>query len=98
MSTAHCNPLEDTKDKVESPDNASMLLEAERIANFGSWECDITSGGLKWSDQIYRIFGLEPQQFGATYEAFLKTLHPEDKQAVIDAVLGSSTTSLTSQR
>ncbi len=86
MSTPHFNSSEDTKYKSESFDNASMLIEAERIANFGSWEWDITSGGLKWSDQIYRIFGLEPQQFGATYEAFLNTLHPEDKQAVIDAV------------
>ena len=41
---------------------------------------------LYWSDEIYRIFGLEPQEFGATYEAFINTLHPEDKDFVQQSV------------
>ncbi len=68
------------------------LAEAQRIAHFGSWDWNIAEGTLTWSDEIYRIFGLEPQQFGATYEAFLDYIHPEDRgkveQAVAEALKG----------
>ena len=37
---------------------------------------------LSWSDEVYRIFGLQPQQFGATYQAFLEAIHPDDRAAV----------------
>jgi len=37
---------------------------------------------LIWSDEVYRIFGLAPQEFGSSYEAFLETIHPEDRAAV----------------
>lgn len=62
------------------------LLEAQAIAHLGSWDWNIQTGSLTWSDEIYRIFGLQPQEFGATYEAFLSYIHPKDQQLVIDAV------------
>lgn len=62
------------------------LAEAQRIGHMGHWDWDIEHGTLHWSDEVYRIFGLAPQQFGATYEAFLESVHPEDRQAVTDAV------------
>ncbi|MEQ1658845.1 MAG: PAS domain-containing protein, partial [Hylemonella sp.] len=55
----------------------------------GSWNWDIAGGSLHWSDEIYRIFGLTPQSFGATYEAFLNAIHPDDRQGVTDAVNAS---------
>lgn len=68
------------------------LAEAERIANLGSWDWDIVQGQLRWSDGIYRIFGLSPHGFGATYEAFLQAIHLDDRarvqQAVKEAVEG----------
>lgn len=64
----------------------ARLAEAQRVGHMGHWDWDIEHGTLHWSDEIYRIFGLQPQQFGATYEAFLESVHPEDRQAVIDAV------------
>jgi PAS domain S-box-containing protein len=60
----------------------ARLREAQRIAHIGNWEWDIVDNTLIWSDEIYRIFGLAPQQFGATYEAFLQAAHPEDRQLV----------------
>jgi PAS domain S-box-containing protein len=58
------------------------LNRSQEIANLGSWELDLQSNQLTWSDEVYRIFGLKPQQFSATYEAFLKAVHPDDRAAV----------------
>ena len=64
----------------------ASLANAQHIAHIGNWDWEIPSGDLHWSDEIYRIFGLEPQGFGATYEAFLATIHPDDRTAVEEAV------------
>jgi PAS domain S-box-containing protein len=61
------------------------LVEAQSIAKVGHWDLNIQSGELFWSDEIYKIFGYEAQEFGATYEAFLETIHPHDRQMVADA-------------
>ncbi|MDO8319851.1 sensor domain-containing diguanylate cyclase [Rhodoferax sp.] len=70
----------------EVAQRTASLTEAQRIAHLGNWEWDITNDTLSWSDEIYRIFGLAPQQFDATYEAFLNAVHPEDRQLVDDNV------------
>ncbi len=60
------------------------MAEAQRIGHFGSWERDLIAcehlgaKPLRWSNEVYRIFGLEPSAFGGTYEAFLATVHPAD--------------------
>ncbi|MEW6490111.1 MAG: CheR family methyltransferase [Thermodesulfobacteriota bacterium] len=67
----------------------ARLNRAQEIAHLGSWELDLRENRLSWSDEVYRIFGLEPQEFGATYEAFLEAVHPDDRAAVDDAYRGS---------
>ena len=62
------------------------LARAQQIAQIGNWDWDIEADSLLWSDEIYRIFGLEPQQFKPTYKAFLKVVHPEDRLKLEDAV------------
>lgn len=66
----------------EVAQRTTRLTEAQRIAHLGNWEWNIVSSALIWSDEIYRIFGLTPQQFGADYKAFLQAVHPEDRQLV----------------
>lgn len=61
------------------------FMKAQALANIGHWELDLVEGSLYWSDEVYRIFGLEPQEFGATYEAFLQHIFPEDREMVNDA-------------
>jgi PAS domain S-box-containing protein len=64
----------------------ARLTEAQRIAHLGNWDWNIVTDELLWSDEIYRIFGLAPQQFGATYESFLNSVHPEDREFVEQSV------------
>ncbi len=59
-----------------------LLAEAQRLAHIGSWELDLMTRELRWSDEIFRIFEVDATQFGATYEAFLKTIHPDDRESV----------------
>ncbi|MBI3354335.1 MAG: PAS domain S-box protein [Nitrospirae bacterium] len=71
-------------------ENESRLLNAQRIAHLGSWDWDIVKNTLYWSDEIYRIFGLTLQESGVTYEAFLNSVHPDDRRFVkksVDAAL-----------
>jgi len=65
------------------------LKRAQEIAHLGSWELDLVNNSLSWSDEVYRIFGLEPQEFGASYEAFLEAIHPDDRAAVDEAYSSS---------
>ncbi len=62
------------------------LTKAQEIAHIGNWDWDIVANGLRWSDEIYMIFGLSPQEFGATYEAFLNFVHPNDRPLVEQSV------------
>jgi PAS domain S-box-containing protein len=64
----------------------ARLTEAQRISHLGNWEWDIITNELLWSDEIYRIFGLAPKQFGATYESFLNSVHPDDREFVQQSV------------
>ena len=66
-----------------------MLREAQRMAKVGNWHWDIASNHLAWSDEIYRIFGLQPQQFGASYDAFIAAVHPDDRGLVNQATMGA---------
>ena len=61
------------------------LAEAQRIAHIGNWELDITDDKLYWSDEIFRIFDINPDKFDASYEAFLETVHPDDRELVNSA-------------
>ncbi|MDD2720079.1 MAG: diguanylate cyclase [Gallionella sp.] len=56
----------------------SSLKMAQSVANIGSWSLDLITGQLHWSDEIFRIFGIDPQHFGASLNAFLDTIHPDD--------------------
>jgi PAS domain S-box-containing protein len=66
----------------EVAERTAKLTEAQRIAHLGNWEWDIAANTLEWSDEIYRIFGLAPRQFGATYQVFLDAVYPNDRAFV----------------
>lgn len=63
-------------------DSRDQMARAQEMAHLGSWELDLAKDELAWSDEVYRIFGLAPQEFAGTYDAFLDHVHPEDRAAV----------------
>ena len=56
-----------------------QLAVAQEIASVGSWEWKIGENRVTWSDELYRIYGLEPQSREIRYETFLDQVHPEDR-------------------
>ncbi len=65
-------------------EHEALLKKSQEMAHVGSWRLDLRKNDLYWTDEVYRIFGLTPQEFEATYEAFLKTVHPDDRDMVDD--------------
>ena len=63
----------------------SRLKRAQQIAQLGSWEFEQQSGTLIWSDELYRILGMEPRECRASYKKFLQLIHPDEKSKVEDA-------------
>jgi len=64
----------------------SLISEIESLASLGSWEWDVSMNRVTWSDELYRIYGLEPATSPATFEAYLDRVHVEDRDATREAV------------
>ncbi|MFH0822626.1 MAG: PAS domain S-box protein, partial [Pseudomonadota bacterium] len=69
--------------------SVSRLKEAQRVAQIGSWELDLTTNRLLGSDEIYRMFEIEPREFAGSCEALLALIHPEDRETVNKAYADS---------
>lgn len=58
------------------------FVEAQEMAHFGNWEMDIVSNEMKWTDEIFRIFGFHPNSINPTLSDYMNYVHMEDKAAV----------------
>ena len=63
-----------------------QLAEAHEVAHLGSWEWDVDANTVVWSDELYRVFGVDKNDFQATYEAFMEIVHPDDREMVAQNV------------
>ncbi|MEA3075200.1 MAG: hypothetical protein QOF60_108, partial [Actinomycetota bacterium] len=59
------------------------LAEAQRVAQLGSWENDLRTGRVTWSDQLFRLFGYEPGDVEPSMEHFVERCHPDDRDGVV---------------
>ena len=61
---------------------SNLMKEAEHLANFGSWQVDLSTGKHEWSDEAFRIFGFVPGEIDPDYEKFFKHVHAEDRESL----------------
>jgi PAS domain S-box-containing protein len=78
--------------EVAMAEKELRLREAQTIAHLGSFHWDVGANTVSWSDQLYRIYGLEPGESSVTYETYLKRVHPDYRDQVRGAVERSLTT------
>lgn len=76
----------DVTDRVQAEkalkESESRLKEAQRIAQVGHWEVDFRTGRLIWSEEVHRIFGVNPQTYRPSYDSFHAMVHPDDRERV----------------
>ena len=78
------SPLKQTEQALRL--SQSHLASAQKLAHIGDWAWNIASGELRWSDEVYRIFGLEREACDVNYGLFVDHLHPDDRAAVMGAI------------
>ena len=61
-------------------ESEERLANAQSIALLGNWEYNLIDNRLQWSDEIYRIFGLNPEKTDLSYETFINCIHPDDRE------------------
>ncbi len=82
-----CTDIDSLKRVAEElKKSEASLAEAQHIAHIGSWERDFVTGELRWSDEIYRIFGLEAPGPEISFEMFLNTVHSDDRESLQKAM------------
>jgi PAS domain-containing protein len=69
----------------ELRENEQKLKEAQQIAKMGHWEHNIGTDTLTWSEEVYRIFEIKPQQFSGTLKAFWEKVHPDERSRAYKA-------------
>lgn len=85
MAGTHQDITERKRAEEALSHSEKSLREAQRIAHVGNWELDLVNNELNWSEEIYRIFEIDPQRFKASYEAFIDAVHPDDRDSVNQA-------------
>lgn len=57
-----------------------QLTKAQHLAHIGSWEWNTVTNKITWTDELYRIFGVSPDNYENTFDNYMKAVHPEDRQ------------------
>ncbi len=60
--------------------------EAEQLSHFGTWEFNLVTQAMVWSDGIYRILGYEPDEFELNFDKVMSLIHPDDRQASLEQI------------
>jgi PAS domain S-box-containing protein len=63
------------------------LAEAQKMAHMGNWEWNFVTNELYYSDELYRIFGLNPQELNVPFDEVLAYIHPEDRDYVTNSII-----------
>ena len=63
-----------------------QMAEAQAITHVGSWSWDVKTDRVSWSDELYRIYGIAPEEFTGTLAGYLSRVHPDDRARVTEVV------------
>jgi PAS domain S-box-containing protein len=72
--------------------NEQLYKQAQALAHVGNWSWDLDTNTLEWSDELYRIYGMDPAHKGVDYHKVSLLNHPDDTQKVLDAMEHSRNT------
>ncbi len=67
----------------------AQYREAQKLAKLGHWEMDLVANTATWSDEVFRIFGLDSKEFKVNFDSFIQRVHPDDKEMVKNTYLKS---------
>ncbi|MBF0288576.1 MAG: PAS domain-containing protein [SAR324 cluster bacterium] len=84
LSFIYINQLKLSEQALQASEERYAL--AQEAAQIGSWDWNILTGELEWSEMIEPMFGFEKGNFAGTQNAFLECVYPEDRQTVLDAI------------
>ncbi len=88
---ATVSPLEGVGHVIVSTDitehkrSEMLMVDTHGVAHLGTWDWDVSQPNATWSEELYKIYGLTPETYTPSYEAYLTMVHPDDRQRVIDA-------------
>lgn len=71
--------------KLNTEEQIQRLHKAKKVSKVGFWSLDLTKNTLFWSEEIFDIFEINPKEFKPSYESFLNTIHPDDRELVNNA-------------
>jgi diguanylate cyclase (GGDEF)-like protein/PAS domain S-box-containing protein len=77
------------RSEADLRDVTARMAEAERLAGLGHWEWDLAEDRVTWSDELYRIFGVDRESFAGDFDSYLALVHPHDRRRVNDQVLAA---------
>jgi PAS domain S-box-containing protein len=94
MKKVHESLEERVKERTEELEKAykslkeskESLAEAQKIAHIGNWDWNLVTNEFYYSDELYRIFGLNPQELNISLDEVLNYIHPEDQNYVNNAI------------
>ena len=70
-------------------ENERRFSQVQKIAHIGVWEWNLVTNEKYWSNEMYRIYGLDPQELAPPYNVFLSYVHPDDRNYVDNATKGA---------
>jgi len=67
-------------------ESEALHKEAEKLTHLGNWAWDVGDNTIQWSDEMYRIYGLEPQSETITFDRFVGLIHPDSRETRLNEI------------
>jgi len=77
--------------KLKIRENNVLMQKAQSLAHLGTWEWSVADNTVMWSDELYRIYGLDKNKFECSFDAYIANIHPDDREKVAGIIRGALT-------